>query len=48
MRFLPVPRAEFPGEHALAAELVTLPCDYRYGEQDMRRVAEAAARSIEA
>lgn len=47
-RDLPAPRAEFPGEHALAAELVTLPCDYRYGEQDMRRVAEAAARSIEA
>jgi len=46
-RDLPVQPNEFPIEHAIAQELVTLPCDYRYGEQDMHRVADAAIRAIE-
>ena len=46
-RDLPIQPNEFPIEHAIAQELVTLPCDYRYGEQDMHRVADAAIRAIE-
>ena len=46
-RDLPVQPNEFPIEHAIARELVTLPCDYRYGEQAMHRVADAAIRAIE-
>jgi dTDP-4-amino-4,6-dideoxygalactose transaminase len=37
------PRA-FPGPHALAAEILSLPCDHRYGPADMDRVAAALRR----
>lgn len=47
-RDLPVEPTEFPIEHAIARQLVTLPCDYRYGERDMHRVADAVIRAIEA
>jgi hypothetical protein len=33
--------ASFDGSHRLAAEIMTLPCDQRYGADDMRRVAAA-------
>lgn len=35
---LPSPRREFAAEHRLAAELITLPCDQRYGAAEMRAV----------
>jgi hypothetical protein len=38
---LPSPAADFPAEHALSARLITLPCDHRYDEADMARVADA-------
>jgi hypothetical protein len=38
---LPSPAAEFLAEHALSARLITLPCDHRYDEADMARVADA-------
>jgi hypothetical protein len=47
-RDLPVQPGEFSIEHGIAQELVTLPCDYRYGERDMHRVADAVIRAIEA
>jgi hypothetical protein len=37
---LPSPAADFPVEHDLSRRLLTLPCDHRYGEDDMARVAE--------
>jgi hypothetical protein len=37
---LPSPAADFPVEHALSHRLLTLPCDQRYDEDDMARVAE--------
>ncbi len=37
---LPSPANEFPSEHGLADELLTLPCDQRYGEAEMNRLAE--------
>jgi hypothetical protein len=46
-RELPVQPREFRIEHSIAQELVTLPCDYRYGERDMHRVADAVIRAIE-
>ena len=41
---LPSPAAEFPAAHALAGQLVSLPCDHRYGAADMDRLAAAARR----
>lgn len=38
---LPSPAADFADEHALSRRLLTLPCDHRYDEDDMIRVAEA-------
>jgi hypothetical protein len=38
---LPSDPALFAFEHRLAQELLTLPCDYRYSERDMRHVADA-------
>ncbi len=38
---LPSDAASFPREHQLASELVTLPCDYRYQESQMHRIAAA-------
>ena len=37
---LPSDPSAFPNEHRLASELLTLPCDYRYDESDMHRVAD--------
>jgi len=37
---LPSPAADFPAEHALSHRLLTLPCDHRYDDADMARVAE--------
>ena len=37
---LPSPAADFPAEHALSRRLLTLPCDHRYDDDDMARVAE--------
>jgi hypothetical protein len=37
---LPSPPGDFPEEHALSHRLLTLPCDHRYDEDDMARVAE--------
>jgi dTDP-4-amino-4,6-dideoxygalactose transaminase len=36
------PPEEFPREHALSAELLTLPCDQRYGPDDMERIVNVA------
>jgi hypothetical protein len=36
----------FVSEHRLATELLTLPCDYRYDELDMNRVADAFLKVI--
>jgi dTDP-4-amino-4,6-dideoxygalactose transaminase len=41
---LPSPLDQFPEPHALSRRLLSLPCDQRYGEADMRRVAEAVLR----
>jgi len=40
-RHIPSDPSIFPFEHQLAGELVTLPCDYRYEDSDMQRVADA-------
>lgn len=32
------PRAFFPAEHALSEQIISLPCDQRYGPEDMARV----------
>ncbi len=48
---LPSPAEDFPGVHALNAELLSIPCDHRYGAEDMARVAEkltALARPAQA
>lgn len=37
------PGADFPREAQLARELITLPCDHRYGEADMTRIADGVA-----
>ena len=37
---LPSEPSTFATEHRLAGELLTLPCDYRYGEIEMHRVAD--------
>jgi hypothetical protein len=37
---LPSPAADFPAEHELSRRLITLPCDHRYGEAEMARVAD--------
>ncbi len=37
---LPSPRQTFAIEHRLADELLTLPCDQRYGPSDMALVAD--------
>jgi hypothetical protein len=41
---LPSPVAEFPEAHFLAAHLLSLPCDQRYGTCDMARLADAVRR----
>ncbi len=41
---LPNEAGDFPGEHALAQRLLSLPCDPRYGPADMARLIEAVLR----
>jgi hypothetical protein len=43
---LPSDRSLFAMEHRLAEELLTLPCDYRYGEPEMHRVADIVLEQI--
>lgn len=43
---LPSPAAGFPAEHALAKELLTLPCDQRYSKSDMQRIAAAVLKEL--
>ena len=43
---LPSDPAGFAAEHRLAGQLLTLPCDYRYDEADMHRVADAVIAAL--
>ncbi len=43
---LPSDPLTFASEHQLAGELLTLPCDYRYDEMDMHRVADAVIEAV--
>ena len=43
---LPSPAAEFPVAHTLSRRLLSLPCDQRYAEADMDRVADAVLRLL--
>jgi dTDP-4-amino-4,6-dideoxygalactose transaminase len=45
-RSLPSDASIFADEHRLARELLTLPCDYRYGEPEMHRVADAVVEAL--
>lgn len=45
---LPSPAERFPVEHQLSRELLTLPCDHRYGADDMHHIAEAVQSLWEA
>ena len=45
---LPSDPATFAAEHHLAQQLVTLPCDYRYDEVDMQRVADGVLEAMTA
>ena len=42
-RGMPSPKADFPEEHGLSQELISLPCDHRYALGDMHRLADIAA-----
>ena len=42
---LPSPPRAFVREHRLARELVTLPCDHRYGTPEMMRIVAAIRES---
>jgi dTDP-4-amino-4,6-dideoxygalactose transaminase len=43
---LPSSASEFPDEHALASGLLTLPCDQRYGDAEMERVADLFLKAV--
>lgn len=43
---LPSPAAAFPREHSLSREILTLPCDQRYDDQDMARIAAITKKSM--
>ena len=45
---LPSDPRQFADAHSMAEKLVTLPCDYRYSEQDMRRVADTVREAMSA
>ena len=47
-RTLPSDPQQHAHEHGLAGELLTLPCDYRYGEPEMKRIAEAVRECLAA
>ncbi len=38
--------AEFGASHRLAAEILTLPCDQRYGNADMERMARLVLEAL--
>jgi dTDP-4-amino-4,6-dideoxygalactose transaminase len=44
---LPSPANRFPEAHTLSRRLVSVPCDQRYGEDDMSRVADAVLRLLQ-
>jgi dTDP-4-amino-4,6-dideoxygalactose transaminase len=43
---LPAPEDEFPTEHALSRQLITLPCDQRYTTDDMEFIAATVLRAM--
>lgn len=45
-RDLPAPEPSFPDAWQLAGELLTVPCDHRYGAAEMSRVATELARAL--
>jgi len=45
-RDLPSPVECFPIEHQLAKELISLPCDHRYGADDMSRIVQTVLRAL--
>lgn len=45
-RELPSERHLFPGEHRLADEIVSLPCDHRYGQPQMERVVQVFLEAV--
>lgn len=38
--------SRYEGSHRLAQQVLTIPCDYRYDEEDMARIASVARRAI--
>ena len=46
-RDLPSPVDRFPVEHRLSRQLISLPCDHRYGSEDMSRIIQSVFRAIE-
>lgn len=38
--------SEYEDSHRLASHIMTLPCDQRYGREDMERIAEAFLKSV--
>jgi dTDP-4-amino-4,6-dideoxygalactose transaminase len=45
-REMPSPSELFPAEHLLARQLISLPCDHRYGAEDMSRIVRSVRRAI--
>lgn len=45
-RELPSPKSAFPWEHELSCEIMTLPVDQRYGEEEMQRINQAFLRAV--
>jgi dTDP-4-amino-4,6-dideoxygalactose transaminase len=43
---LPSDAVRFKHEHDLSRRLLTIPCDYRYGEADMQHVADEVERAL--
>jgi len=43
---IPSPKKNFPIPHKLSQELLTLPCDQRYGVDDMLRLSEAVKKNL--
>lgn len=46
-RELPSPVERFPVEHRLSRQLISLPCDHRYGAEDMSRIIRSVVQAIE-
>ena len=45
-RDLPSPAERFPEEHKLSRQLISLPCDHRYGDEDMTRIIRSVTKAI--